>query len=128
TPTLDERTVSAVIAAAHAQGLQVVTHVQTLAAAEMAVRAGTDGLAHMFSDAPPTAELLDAMVAGAVFVVPTLSVFQSVGVDDEVDTTLATDERVAPYLTPADLQSLANPYTGFPDLAYANARAGIELL
>src|SRR5690554_2299761 len=128
TPTLDEETVTAVIAAAHDHGLMAITHVQTLAAAEMAVRAGTNGLAHMFSDALPTQGLIEEMLAKDVFLVPTLSVFQSVGVEDEVDTSLATDERIAPLLTPTDLQSLANPFTGFPDLAYANARDGVGLL
>lgn len=128
TPTLDEETVTAVIEAAHAEGLLVLTHVQTLAAAEMAVRAGTDGLAHMFSDALPTPALIEAMLANDVFVVPTLAVFQSVGVDDAVDTTLASDERLAPYLSPTDLQSLANPYTGFPDLSYETAREGVRML
>lgn len=128
TPTLDEDTVTAVIEAAHAEGLLVLTHVQTLAAAEMAVRAGTDGLAHMFSDALPTPELIEAMLANDVFVAPTLSVFQSVGVDDEVDTTLANDERIAPFLSPTDLQSLSNPFTGFPELAFSNARDGVQML
>ena len=127
TPTLDEETVTAVIEAAHAEGLLVLTHVQTLAAAEMAVRAGTDGLAHMFSDALPTPELIEAMLANDVFVVPTLSVFQSVGVDDEVDTTLANDARLAPFLSPTDLQSLSNPFTDFPELAYSNARDGVQM-
>lgn len=127
-PTLNEETVTAVIAAAHDQGLMAITHVQTLAAAEMAVRSGTDGLAHMFSDALPTPELIEEMVAKDVFVIPTLSVFQSVGVEDAVDTSLAADERIAPFLTPTDLQSLANPYTDFPQLAYSNARDGVAML
>lgn len=128
TPTLDEATVTAVIDAAHAAGLLVVTHVQTLAAAETAVRAGTDGLAHMFSDALPSRSLIDTMLAGDVFVIPTLSVFQSIGADDPLEVDVREDERLAPYLSPTDLQSLASPYSGFPALAYENAREGVRLL
>jgi imidazolonepropionase-like amidohydrolase len=127
-PTLDEDTVRAVIEAAHAQGLSVVTHVQTAEAAAMAVSAGTDGLAHMFSDEVPDQALIDAMVANDVFVIPTFSVFQSIGADDLVDTTIAQDERLSPFLSPADLQSLASPYHGFEDLSFQVALEGIELL
>ena len=127
-PTLDEEIVTAVIEAAHAQGLLVVTHVQTAAAAAMVVAAGTDGLAHMFSDELPDQALIDAMVANDVFVIPTFSVFQSVGVDDQVDSSLAEDERLAPYLTPADLQSLSNPFHGFEQLSFAVASEGVAQL
>ncbi len=125
--TLDRETVTAIIEAAHAQDMMVVTHVQTLEAAQMAIEAGTDGLAHMFSDALPSQELIDQMVAQDVFVIPTLAVFQSIGVDDPVDTSLMDDERIAPYLTPTDLQSLQNPYHGYEALSYANARDGVQL-
>lgn len=127
-PTLDEEIVTAVIEAAHAQGLLVVTHVQTAAAAAMVVAAGTDGLAHMFSDELPAEVLVDAMVANDVFVIPTFTVFQSIGVDDQVDSSLAEDERIAPYLTPADLQSLANPYHGFEAMSLAVASEGVTQL
>lgn len=126
--TLDQETVTAVIEAAHAQDMMVITHVQTIEAAQMAVEAGTDGLAHMFSDAVPSQELIDQMVAQDVFVIPTLSVFQSIGVDDPIDTSLSDNEHLAPYLTPADLQSLQNPYHGYEALSYANARDGVQLL
>src|SRR5690606_9406157 len=109
-------------------GLLAITHVQTVEAAAMAVAAGTDGLAHMFSDALPDQALIDAMVAGDVFVIPTLSVFQSIGVDDPVDTSLAADERLAPFLSSADLQSLQSPYHGFETLSLANASEGVALL
>src|SRR5690606_30772700 len=46
-------------------------------------------------------------------------------VDDPVDTSLAEDERVAPYLTPADLQSLASPFHGFEALSFEVASEGI---
>lgn len=127
-PALDDEIVRAVIEAAHAQGLLAITHVQTLEAAEMAVQAGTDGLGHMFSDALPSQELIDAMVAGDVFVIPTLSVFQTVGVSDPLEVDITADERIAPFLSPSDMQSLANPFADYPLLAYSNAREGIRML
>lgn len=127
-PTLDAETVTAVIEAAHAHDLLTITHVQTLEAAEIAVRAGTDGLGHIFSDGTPSQELMDAMLEGDVFVIPTLSVFQSVGADDPVDTSLLEDERIAPYLSAADEQSLQNPFTGYEALSAANALGSVRAL
>ncbi len=127
-PTLDPATVEAVIAAAHEHGLLAVTHVQELEAAEVAVDAGTDGLGHMFSDALPNEELVKQMVEHGTFVIPTLSVFQSIGPDDPVDESLATDPNIAPYLTPADLQSLANPYQVAGTLSFGTASQGVATL
>src|SRR5690606_18386256 len=37
------------------------------------------------------------------------------------------DARLAPFLSPTDLQSLSNPFTDFPQLAYSNARDGVQM-
>lgn len=126
--TLDADTLRAVTEAAHEAGLIVITHVQTLDAARTALASGSDGLAHVFSDAVPGAEFVEAMAAAGTFVIPTLSVFQSIGATDTIDTTLAEDERLAPFLTSLDLQSLGNPYHGFEALSAANARGAIRLM
>ncbi len=127
-PTLDEQTVGALVEAAHAQGLLTVTHVQDHEAAWMAISSGSDGLAHMFSDTVPSQELVELMLQQQSFVIATLSVFQSIGADDPVDSSLANDPNLGPLLAPSDLQSLANPYQGFPDLSIAAALEGIGLL
>lgn len=127
-PTLDEQTVGALVEAAHAHGLLTVTHVQDHDAAWIAISSGSDGLAHMFSDTVPSQELVDLMLQQQSFVIATLSVFQSIGVDDPVDSSLATDPNLGPLLAPSDLQSLASPYQGFPDLSIAAALEGIGLL
>lgn len=124
-PTLDAETVAAVIEAAHERDLLTVTHVQTLEAAQVAVDAGTDGLAHMFSDAVPPDALVQQMVDQGTFVIPTLSVFQSIGPEDPVDETLANDPNIAPFLTSADLQSLANPFQVDGTLGFQMASDGV---
>lgn len=126
-PTLDAETVAAVIEAAHQHELLAVTHVQTLEAAQIAVDAGSDGLAHMFSDALPPDELVQQMVEHGTFVIPTLSVFQSIGPEDPVDETLANDPNIAPFLTPTDLQSLANPFQVDGTLSFQTASDGVSL-
>ncbi len=44
----------------------------------------------------------------------------------EVD--LLQDDRIAPYLSPMDVQSIDNPATGVLALSYANGREGLRLL
>ncbi len=127
-PTLDPETVAAVIEAAHDHDLLAVTHVQTLEAAQIAIDAGTDGLGHMFSDALPPADLVQEMVEQGTFVIPTLSVFQSIGPDDPVDETLANDPHIAPFLTQTDLQSLANPFQVDGTLSFETASDGVAIL
>jgi imidazolonepropionase-like amidohydrolase len=51
--TLDEATVSALVNAAHRHERMALAHVSTLADAVMAVRAGVDGLVHVFTTSPP---------------------------------------------------------------------------
>lgn len=129
-PTLDQATVDALVQAAAEHGKLSVVHVQTLEAAQMALDAGANGLAHIFSDAVPDAEFVDQAVANNLFVVPTLAVFQHIGNDPTAptDTSITEDPHLAPYLTVADLQSLGSPYSGFPDLSLQNALDAVRLL
>lgn len=72
-PKLTSDTVHALIHAAHTQGRIAVVHTLTQADALLAVRAGTDGLAHLFLDQPPSVEFIDAAAQSGVFVIPTLT-------------------------------------------------------
>jgi imidazolonepropionase-like amidohydrolase len=88
-PTLDGATVKAIVAAAHARDLLVITHVHSRAAARTAIEADTDGLTHMFADAPPTDELIDLAVERDVFVIGTLPVMEHKGDDAPPESTIA---------------------------------------
>ena len=126
-PTLDQATVTALVAAAQANDNLALVHVQTLAAAQQALDAGADGLAHIFTDAVPAASFVQQAVDQGFFVIPTLAVFQNIG-DEPADLTVIDDPLLAPYLTAADLQSLASPYSGFPALSLANGQEAVKLL
>ncbi|MCC6455398.1 MAG: CIA30 family protein [Caldilineaceae bacterium] len=126
-PTLDQATVTALVEAAHANGKLALVHVQTLAAAQEALTAGADGLAHIFSDAVPDEEFINRAVESGLFVVATLSVFQHIGGEPQ-DTSVIDDPFLAPYLTVADIQSLTSPYTGFEGMSRANAQEAVRLL
>src|SRR5699024_5272184 len=106
-PTLDEETTAAIVEAAHARGLLVVAHVQTLEMARIAVGAGVDGLAHVFTDEVAAEDFVQEFLDGALFIIPTLTVFQEIGTDGNIAETVSSDEQLAPFLAPEDLQNLA---------------------
>jgi imidazolonepropionase-like amidohydrolase len=73
--SLSYELMEAIIDESHQNGFQVITHITTLEHAKDAVRAGSDGLAHMVVDTEVDEELLQAMRQQDVFCIPTLSVF-----------------------------------------------------
>src|SRR5690606_4277609 len=98
-PTLDEATLRAVIAAAHARDRLALVHVSRAADARTALEAGADGLVHLFVDAPDTRIAQLAKERGA-FVIPTLVVLRSI-TGEGGGAPLVDDPRTAPYLMPA---------------------------
>jgi imidazolonepropionase-like amidohydrolase len=100
-PTLDEATIRALIAAAHRQSKLAVVHVATLATARLAVAAGADGLVHLWIDSIPDEAFVVEMVRRGTFVVPTLTVLESVtGVASGAR--LVDDPRLAPLIGPEE--------------------------
>lgn len=98
-PTINEETLRAVVAAAKARGKLAVVHVGSRTAAEAAVNAGANGLVHIFGDEPPPADFARRAKAAGMFVIPTLSVIESVaGVAGGAD--IGNSSPLAPFLTP----------------------------
>ncbi|MDA4113341.1 MAG: amidohydrolase family protein [Thaumarchaeota archaeon] len=77
-PTIDEATMYAVIGAAHKRGKLAVVHALSLRFAMDALRCGADGLVHLFIDTPPTSEFNHLLRKSNAFVIPTLTVLESV--------------------------------------------------
>jgi imidazolonepropionase-like amidohydrolase len=135
-PHLDEDTVRALIAAAHAHGKLAVAHAITRAAALAAVEAGVDCLAHLFLDAPGDARVVDAIAQRGAAVIPTLTVLDAASGLRETD--LERDGHITPYLTDRSADDLAHPlgagttHLGTPayarDLVRPLADAGVTLL
>jgi imidazolonepropionase-like amidohydrolase len=74
-PTLDHKTLRAIVEAAHDRDLKVTGHVTGLAELDKALDAGMDELAHMLmSDERIPGDTLERMVDQGMVVVPTLSV------------------------------------------------------
>ncbi len=65
--------------------------------AEQALRAGVDGLVHIFFDRPPTDEIIAQALDAGVFITPTLSTVGSLASDID-GTHLANDDRARPLI------------------------------
>src|SRR5262245_9515048 len=115
-PTLSSATLQAVIEATHRRGRIAVVHIGSQAGAREAIGDGADGLAHLFVDTPPAADFAAEAKRHGAFVIPTLSVNESVtGVASGAK--LADDPRLAPYLSPAPESNLKRSFPRNPALA-----------
>ncbi|MFZ1129548.1 MAG: CIA30 family protein [Terriglobales bacterium] len=112
-PTLSKAAMKAVIDAAHKRGKLAVVHIGDQQGAKDAIDAGADGLAHLFADSAPTMDFVPLLAAHHAFVIPTLTVLESVsGVPSGVS--LITDPRFAPYLTLENIANLKRTFPKFP--------------
>jgi imidazolonepropionase-like amidohydrolase len=133
---LGKDVVAALAAEARKQGLLSLVHINIRSFAQEAVQAGVNGLAHCFADAPPERDLIDLMKVKNVFVIPTLSVMNSLSDAKKAD--LIHDQRLVPYISPDILEALgaSGPNSNPPDFSYRVAEeaarrfheAGIRVL
>ncbi|QYN40173.1 amidohydrolase family protein [Pseudonocardia sp. DSM 110487] len=114
-PTLSPETVAALVEAAHAAGLKTIAHVATTKTTAIALDAGIDGLAHVFSDVgpnDPAAEELAAKIAERnVFVTSTLSYIEVLA-GERGGAELIQDERIASRLSEQARARLSGNATG----------------
>ncbi|HEX7705804.1 MAG TPA: CIA30 family protein [Thermoanaerobaculia bacterium] len=130
TPTVSEKTMRAVIAAAHARKKLAVVHIGTLAAARQAIDAGADAIVHLFIDRAPDAEFGTFVAGRGAFVIPTLVVLKSV-TGSAGGESLAGDAAIAPYLDAgarAILQQAFPRRKDRPQVSYAAAEATVRQL
>src|SRR5262245_59452416 len=129
TPTVGKETMAAVIASAHKRDKMAVVHIATLEGARDAVGGGADGLVHIFADWSPAPEFARLMANRRAFVIPTLTVTESVtGVASGAS--LATDPALANALSPADLVALRKAFPTRPgaQFSYAIAEEAVRQL
>ena len=75
TATLELQT--AVVKAAHAEGLQCYGHATSVESTELVLKSGADGLTHTFIDQAPPQSIIDLYKQTGAFVIPTLTVLSS---------------------------------------------------
>ena len=129
-PTLDRATLTALVEAAHRRGKLAVVHVGDLRSAREALEAGADGLAHLFVDTSPDPGFGKLAASKKAFVIPTLSVLESVAWRDG-GAKLAADPRVAPFVLPENERNLKQTFPrreGGPPRSYAAAVAMVRQL
>jgi len=97
--SMNEETLAAIVADAHAAKIKVVTHTVTLGGAKIAGRAGVDVLVHGIGDAPVDAELIGLLKAKGTFYVSTLAVYES--------HPASLSDRVLSLLDPASREATA---------------------
>ena len=133
-PTLDPKTLRALVLAAHRRGKLVVAHIGTEAQAREAILAGADGLAHVFVGPSLSPDFARLAARRRVFVIPTLAVQYwwcgrsngpKLAADPELKSLLLPDFRYALSIPPVK----RTPSCAGADLAVrALARAGVPLL
>jgi imidazolonepropionase-like amidohydrolase len=109
--TIDEPTLAAVVKAAKTRKKLAVVHVLAREHARRAIAAGVDGLVHLFVDKPVDDELVRMAAERKLFVIPTLTVLDSVNRNGG-NASLADDPALAPYLSPDDAQMLRSGFPG----------------
>ncbi len=117
-PTISKETMAALCTAAHNRGKLAVIHIGSLQGAEDAINAGADGLAHLFAGEHSEPNFGKLAAAHHVFVVPTYSVVESIcgGTDNPK---LATDPRLAPYLSEPEAANLRASFPLEPSLPHS---------
>ena len=112
-PALDDATIAALIEAAHRRRRLAVVHVSTHDRARAAIESGADGLVHIFGDREPEPDLAPLLAHRNAFVVPTLSVSESLtGVAS--GRSLTTDPRLVLFLRPDEVANLRRAFATLP--------------
>ncbi len=110
--TLDRATVRAVIEAVHRRGKLAVVHVSRLQDARAVIEDGADGLVHVFRDRVADGAFVRLIRERGAFVVPTLTVIESIATDSAGGAALLEDVRLEPLLGPVERSSLSTRFPG----------------
>ena len=133
-PQPQQSTIEAAVQAAHAVGKLAIAHTLTAEAAEQAVRAGVDGLAHIPLD-PCGPELIARIAKSGVFVETCLCLNASlIGLNSGSE--FAKDQRVVEKLPHEWLETLKGKYNTYPQGKFNDVlsnvlelhKAGVDIL
>ena len=112
-PTIDQRTLKAVVDAAHARQRLALVHIGSVPGARDALESGADGLVHLSPDRAVDEELVALALRRGAFIVPTLSLNESLcGIASGAS--LVTDPRVAPFLSGFSTKNLGESFRLHP--------------
>jgi len=128
-PTLSPEQLHALVLAAHKRNRLVVAHEGTQSEGLDEMRAGVDGVEHIFDDTRISREFLDTAVVTHTVLTPTLSIIQALS-GKPTGSALATDPRFEPYILGWALQILTTklPESVTKKHHYENAQAAVMAL
>lgn len=109
TPTLDLPTARAVATAAREHDKLALAHATTVPAARRALAAGVDALVHIFADSAPPADWVADAAARGVFVVPTLTVLESLE-GTPSGASMVDDPHIGPLMNIRERSQVAATY------------------
>lgn len=132
-PVVSDEVLATAVKEAHRHNRLIIAHATKADAARRAVRAGVDGLGHLFVDGPHP-DLVSEIAEADTFVIPTLTVVSSALGHTGAD--FAADPRVSAKLPPAWLESLRGSMNVYPQGRLEDAlgtvaalrAAGVDLL
>lgn len=119
-------TLLAAVNEAHRLGKMAIAHVTTVEGGQKAISAGVDGLAHLFFDRQPPAELVAAVASSKSFVIPTLVTLSTAFGNSAA--ALAADKRVSSRLSKKWLDSLSRSMNVYPQGKLKDAYASVMAL
>ena len=125
-PVISDDVLAAAVREAHSHGKLAIAHATTIAGARRAVRAGVDGLGHLFADGPATPEIVADIAGGGTFVIPTLTVLSSA--TGHAGARFAADERVSSKLSTQWLDALRGCMNVYPQGDLDDALAAVPAL
>lgn len=128
-PTFSVEQLHALVLAAHKCNKLAVAHEGKQFEGLVEMKAGVDGVEHIFDDTPISREFIETAVATHMVFTPTLSIIQALG-GDASGSALAVDPRFEPYILGWALQILTMKLP--PELAqkhhYEIAKAAVRAL
>jgi imidazolonepropionase-like amidohydrolase len=125
-PCLDQATLNAGVAAAKRHGMLTIAHALTRDATRMAIKAGIDGLAHVFMDQPHTDEIVRMIKDAGIFVVPCVVLNASMmGITGSA---LADDKRVSSRLDEDWLATLRSSFNHYPQGKLSDVFGSVKAL
>ena len=113
TPDVSDEVLKATCTEAHRHGKMALAHAMTIEAADRAIRAGVDGLMHIFIDQPHTEEIVETIAHSGAFVCPTIVAGAST-IGDSDAASFAADERVRSRLSGEWMGALNKQISTYP--------------
>lgn len=126
-PSLNRALAQELINQGHLQGMKVLAHISTYAAAKDMVEDDIDGLVHIFADKLASEELVDMVKNKEVFIIPTLAVIASAD-GQNLSQAVMENSNLATYLTAQQRSTIGSGFgVDIPGFEFEIAKQNVAL-